>query len=1207
MANPIKKDELVTDEALGQLKLMADRLTVIADNLTKAKEACQSWGEEEKKNSATTSNNVEELSKMAARITQLEDTIKKLNAAEKENENARRSVNEQKRLYRKLTDDEIKSVEDLKRALQGSVDEQMKAVNAINAEKMSYNQLQQTYNAVRDALNKMTPEQLKSTEAGKLLAAQGLKIRDAMNEMQKATGNYTLQVGKYRAAFDGLGYSFMQIMREAPSALNFDQFLLAISNNIPIFMDQAKSYVDGLKKDLTELQKKADAGLQLTQEEMERMGEAAKITKDGFSQVIGVVKRLKTAIFSTGGLTLLITMLLRYMPKITKWVKDTAKDIEKLFKLTNKFTRELQVANGQIDKAIANASSAEIAKLNIIVDRLDTVKRGTQEWIDMIAMVNETTGRHISDLEAMPENIRKIVQEWTDMQRKLAENAELTKILGQNDAGMMKKRMVLDKAYGTPEDRAALVGGENQERIAELIRYVEKYNLNDVDNMSIWQFIMANVGRRHGSFAKVAELENLVDKELGIISQKTKDALERRLNIISDPSKNNGGGSGSGSFEDTYKAPTMGEVLIAEANAMKEKGTTVLEEIRLWYEKRVAIAEAAYEKEKEDIQRDKGDKENSLTKNLENARIFIEKYNRTVSDLDKEHTAGNLTDKEWKAQKDKLARQYKDAQDLISRENTERARIQRWVNARYTAAQTEHENQLTDLVKQEQEKRAKVIVDDAKRNAKAVETEFKHSGTAEEMEQYAAQMQEVINKLVELSQAEEYGEGAMNIFADAIANMNNQLETMNETIDKNKLSEIEQKYNGLMKVVHNRVKTINDEKLKNEDLTHNIDILKQKLKELTDEQMRSGKGDVQKAKDIEKLRQAIERYQQQISHTKQLANYTDLGDIFKRNVNVGSGTQRNIMEAILGKDAYKAFEGDDEALKNAIAKDFDEWAENAMSAVTTWYSTTMGYINDLISAYVELANAKAEAAKEATEAAQEEYDKEKALLEAGYASRVEATWAEYQEKKAAQEKAEADAKAAAQAQQQLNEVETMGSLIVASANIWKTFSKIPTVGIPLAIAALTTMWGSFAAAKIKAAEVSKYGEGGFEVLEGGSHASGHDIDLGVRNRRGRRMRAEGREGLGIFSRRAMDHYGANNIEAMVNSVNRLEFEGNAAKRMSLERNIGLQMLSMPRTDLHKVESGIDKIVALGSRNIHHNPDGTVVETRKNARIVYKNI
>jgi hypothetical protein len=256
---------------------------------------------------------------------------------------------------------------------------------------------------------------------------------------------------------------------------------------------------------------------------------------------------------------------------------------------------------------------------------------------------------------------------------------------------------------------------------------------------------------------------------------------------------------------------------------------------------------------------------------------------------------------------------------------------------------------------------------------------------------------------------------------------------------------------------------------------------------------------------------------------------------------------------------------------------------------------------------VELANAKAEAAAEATEAAQEEYDKEKALLEAGYASRVEATWAEYQEKKAAQEKAEADAKAAQKAQQELNEVTSMGNMIVAATNIWKTFTAMGPIGSALAIAAIGAMFTAFVSAKVKAAEVSKYGEGGFEVLEGGSHASGHDIDLGVKNRKGRRMKAEGKEGIGIFSRRAMNHYGDRNIEGFVNSINRLEFEGNAAKRMSLERSVGMQILSMPRTDLHRLESGMDKLVSYGARSIHHNPDGTVVETRKNARIVYKNI
>jgi hypothetical protein len=180
----------------------------------------------------------------------------------------------------------------------------------------------------------------------------------------------------------------------------------------------------------------------------------------------------------------------------------------------------------------------------------------------------------------------------------------------------------------------------------------------------------------------------------------------------------------------------------------------------------------------------------------------------------------------------------------------------------------------------------------------------------------------------------------------------------------------------------------------------------------------------------------------------------------------------------------------------------------------------------------------------------------------------------------------------------------MGNMIVAATNIWKTFSAMGPAGMIAAGVAITAMFGAFAQAKIKAAEVSKYGEGGFEVLEGGSHASGHDIDLGVKNRRGRRMRAEGKEGIGIFSIRAMNRYGERNIEGWVNSINDGTFEANSVKRMGIERGIGMTVLSMPRTDLHKVESGIDKIVALGSRNIHHNPDGTVVETRKNARITY---
>jgi hypothetical protein len=66
------------------------------------------------------------------------------------------------------------------------------------------------------------------------------------------------------------------------------------------------------------------------------------------------------------------------------------------------------------------------------------------------------------------------------------------------------------------------------------------------------------------------------------------------------------------------------------------------------------------------------------------------------------------------------------------------------------------------------------------------------------------------------------------------------------------------------------------------------------------------------------------------------------------------------------------------------------------------------------------------------------------------------------------------------------------------------------------------MWGSFAAAKIKAAQMTKteeYGEGTVELLQGGSHQSGNDIDLG-RKKDGTRRRAEGGEYFAVINRRS---------------------------------------------------------------------------------------
>ena len=123
---------------------------------------------------------------------------------------------------------------------------------------------------------------------------------------------------------------------------------------------------------------------------------------------------------------------------------------------------------------------------------------------------------------------------------------------------------------------------------------------------------------------------------------------------------------------------------------------------------------------------------------------------------------------------------------------------------------------------------------------------------------------------------------------------------------------------------------------------------------------------------------------------------------------------------------------------------------------------------------------------------------------------------------------------AQRAQESIDNLTQASSLVTASANLWKTLSAISPA---LAIAAIATMWGSFAAAKIRARQLTteKYGEGTVELLQGGSHASGHDIDLGTKPD-GTRRRAEGGEYFAVINRRNSRRYGAM-IPEVINSLN----------------------------------------------------------------------
>ena len=91
------------------------------------------------------------------------------------------------------------------------------------------------------------------------------------------------------------------------------------------------------------------------------------------------------------------------------------------------------------------------------------------------------------------------------------------------------------------------------------------------------------------------------------------------------------------------------------------------------------------------------------------------------------------------------------------------------------------------------------------------------------------------------------------------------------------------------------------------------------------------------------------------------------------------------------------------------------------------------------------------------------------------------------------------------------------NLILHHHDIWKQ------LGFPWAIPALAINVGQLCSSKVKAiqavgAGTEKYAEGTVELLEGGSHQSGHDIDLGTK-RDGTRRRAEGGEFFAVINKR----------------------------------------------------------------------------------------
>ena len=213
------------------------------------------------------------------------------------------------------------------------------ANNSLNG---SYNQLYAQYNLIKIALNNMSKEMRDNVNVGKVWEAEALRIMNEMKAMQEATGKSTLSVGDYGKALNGLNISTQQVLREMPTLANsVSQFFIAISNNIPIFVDNFK---------------RAQAEL------------------GGFTKAVGAT--LKAVLSWQTVLLVLLTVL----PKVAKAIHDKKKAQEEANKETEKalsLTELLTEAEKNENKAVVDAT----VKLRVLTSVLRDNNRSWDERI----------------------------------------------------------------------------------------------------------------------------------------------------------------------------------------------------------------------------------------------------------------------------------------------------------------------------------------------------------------------------------------------------------------------------------------------------------------------------------------------------------------------------------------------------------------------------------------------------------------------------------------------------------------------------------------------------------------------------------------------------------------------------------------------------------------------------------------------------------
>lgn len=464
-------------------------------------------------------------------------------------------------------------------------------------------ELQKRYKALSEAD--------RESNIGKNLITQANALNDKLKEIDAKFGNYQRNVGNYASLWNGLNVQTHQLLRELPSlTMSFNQFFLAISNNLPMFADELK-----------------------------RASEEFKSLKAQGKEAVPVWKQLLGSLFSwQSALVIGITLLSAYGNEVIGWVASLFKGKKALEETTSAY-KQLEDARR---KGISD-SVKERAELDLLYNATQNNKRSMKE---RIAAVDELQNKYPSYFEGMDkeqilagkaatsyENLKNAIiatAQARAISEKVYESASLIIDMESKRNSLLVDRYQIQKEINQLEEYSKKE--ENKDYITAYSSRIKrlKDEVDDInDKLSISNTEIDNAKKRQESLISSIDITALVndpgknDKAYEEQKRKAEEYAEYIKRITEDLSKSRIELIADGREREIAEINKEYEGKIKEIKGNSEKETELRKNLEILKNKAIAEVNNKYDKELLEIE--KTNLENRLASIGENSNEELDK------------------------------------------------------------------------------------------------------------------------------------------------------------------------------------------------------------------------------------------------------------------------------------------------------------------------------------------------------------------------------------------------------------------------------------------------------------------------------------------------------------------------------------------------------------------------------------------------------